>query len=506
MSDSPETVEKRAPIGNQAGPHEYPSERRSPYSTDIIVMPKQWQFIHSREREVLYSGAYRAGKTRALCVWAMLRALEHPGAKVGLVRKTMVDLKRTTLQTLMLRDGDLPPVLPEGSYEYHKVPGEMEIRLKDGGRIIPLGCDNPESLGSVSLSCCGVDEGIETDFAEYSMLFARCSVNYTLADGSQNVNQIVTVTNPGPPSHYLYDIFFKKFKDVPVKRRPKNIELIETNMLENPFLKDSYKEGQIQRHSGPMLRRVVYGEWVAFEGAVFPMFEEKRHISHFSGPFEEYIAGVDVGATHKTAVRVHGIYGGSTKCSHCVSELYIDALSGGDDSVWDQTVAMCKEASRYYAPLTFAVDASAKMLKEHLKKAGMHVKELDTRDVNFGINLMKNALSTEIDGRPRMTFEPGLAGTGEYYSYRWKPKTGAARPDGEFESAAKEGPVKENDDAIDADRYMRVILDSRRSNNMTFLGAADDDDMMDRRYRGMPQEAVKLEQLINAGLRGDAWN
>ena len=490
MSDSPDSTPKKAPIGNQAGPHDYPTNRLPPNAMVADLLPKQIQLCLSKAFQVLYSGAYRAAKTRGLCYWAVQRALEHPSAKVGLVRKCMVDLKNTTLRTLMEPDGDLPPVLPPGTYTYHKVPGEMEIRINGAGRIIPLGCDDPLKLGSVSLSCCGIDEGIELDFAEYSMLLARCSVHYTLENGEPNLNQIVTVTNPGPPSHFLYEQFFDGWKHRPPKKRSPEWELIETNMLENPFLPKRYVDQVIATHHGPSLRRAVYGEWIAFEGAIFPMFDGKTHERHFSGPFEEYIAGVDVGAAHKTAVRVHGIYtDNGEKCSHCVSELYASAMDGPTDedgvpiSLWDKTVKMCKEASRYYAPLTFAVDASAKMLKDHLRKAGLHVKELPTRDVLFGINLVKNALSTKVNDVPKMTFEPGLEGTKEYLSYRWKPKTGAARPDGKFESADKEGPIKQKDDAVDADRYMRVILDSRRSNDMTFFvpGAVNGEEPVVRR-------------------------
>lgn len=449
--------------------------RRIRSSIDACVLPKQFQFISSRAFQVLYSGAYRAGKTRALCLWAVSRAMEHPSARVGLVRKTLVQLKGTTLKTLLEPDGDLPPVLPSGTYVYHKVPGETEILLHGGGRIVPLACDDPLKLGSVNLSCCGIDEGIELDFAEYSMLLARCSVHYVLGDGSRNVRQIVTATNPGPPSHFLYNQFFENWKFLPPDRRRGSRELIETNMLENPFLPKDYVDEVIASHSGPALRRAVYGEWTAFEGSIYPMFDPRVHERHFDGPFDEYIAGIDVGAAHRTAVRVHGIYGGSDHCSHCVSELYVsadDVASSGEDSLslWDRTLDACREAASYYSPLTFAVDASARMLKDHMRRHGFHVKELPTRDVLFGINLVRNALSGRVSGVPRMTFEPGLEGTKEYLSYRWRPRLGGAlRADGGFEASDRESPVKRYDDAVDADRYMRVILDGRRSDDMSFI-------------------------------------
>ena len=80
------------------------------------LLPAQLDFIRAREREVLYSGAFGAGKTRALCMKLVSRLVGRPGAREGLARKHLVSLKATTLRTLLEQDGNLPPVLPRGTY------------------------------------------------------------------------------------------------------------------------------------------------------------------------------------------------------------------------------------------------------------------------------------------------------------------------------------------------------------------------------------------------------
>ena len=83
------------------------------------LLPKQFDFVKSEAREVLYSGAYAAGKTRALCYRLVSRA-QVEGSREGICRKHLVTLKASTLRTLLEPDGTAPPVLPAGSYQHNK--------------------------------------------------------------------------------------------------------------------------------------------------------------------------------------------------------------------------------------------------------------------------------------------------------------------------------------------------------------------------------------------------
>ena len=86
----------------------------------VDLLPAQLDFIRAKQREVLYSGAFGAGKTRALCMKLVTRLVGNPGAREGLARKHLVSLKATTLRTLLEQDGKLPPVLPAGTYEHNR--------------------------------------------------------------------------------------------------------------------------------------------------------------------------------------------------------------------------------------------------------------------------------------------------------------------------------------------------------------------------------------------------
>ena len=97
---------------------------------DGILLPKQDLFVKATEREVLYSGAFAAGKTRCLCLKAVMRA-SHPGTREGLCRKHLVSLKATTLKTLLEPDGHLPAMLPKGTYTHHKSDKIIKLNLSD---------------------------------------------------------------------------------------------------------------------------------------------------------------------------------------------------------------------------------------------------------------------------------------------------------------------------------------------------------------------------------------
>ena len=165
------------------------------------VLPKQAAFLKSEAKEVLYSGAFRAGKSKALCIKAVERA-SIPKNVVGLCRKTSTSLKRTTLRTLLNPDGDLPPVLPKGTYEHYKQ--DKLIKIRGGGEILYFGFDDEETIASLGVGCMCVDEGSELNEDEYTMLLGRISMK------TDSLRQLFTATNPGSPHHFLYDRFFKK--------------------------------------------------------------------------------------------------------------------------------------------------------------------------------------------------------------------------------------------------------------------------------------------------------
>lgn len=410
-------------------------------TTNIPLLPKQADFIFDEDTdELLYSGAFRAGKSRALCLRA-IRQAQHPKARVGLCRKRMTDLRRTTMRTLMEPVGDLPAVLPEGTYTHHKQLGNERIVIKGGGQIALFGCDDPQSIGSMEFTDLNIDEAAELDEEEWVMLTGRCSISFTYDDGHKHKPTMAAATNPEGPGHFLHVRFFQN----PTKGFTR---VIETTAFDNFFLPPAYvRRIGISLHGVARLR-YLFGKWAGSEGLVYPMFDQYTHVKHIDGPWKYYIAGVDVGFTNPMVMRIHGVDGDGR--SHVVASFYKSGLVDEEFADW------CKIAKEHYNPITFIVDPSAAGMIATMKSWGFDV-EPGENDVEMGIACVRNRFMKAEDGRPRLTFEPlyhtiddaESPAHAEYLLYSLKKNA----------AAGKEVPLKENDHVPDADRYACLAIE-----------------------------------------------
>lgn len=399
---------------------------------DLGLMPKQYQYISDTESdEVMYCGAAGAGKTYALCIRAAMKA-STPGARVGVVRKTLVTLKATTLRTLIHGDGDTPPILQPDQYEYRKAEGVVSIH--GGGEIVLVGCDDHLRLGSYQFSDIEIDEAIELDPEEYTMLLTRLRVSYTMPDGTPNKRQIGMATNPGSPLHFLYMRFYEN-RDPEGRALLGNRRVIDTCTAENYHLPGDYVQ-RVDYLTGPARDRYFLGLWIAVEGVVYSMFDTGVHIRHNAGPWDFYVAGVDVGFKHPMVLRLHGCRYAST-ASHVVSEFHASGTISTD------FVELCQEVATNYSPVTFVVPPECADLIAQLKRANLETCKA-VNDVLPGIRSVCAALAHD---PPLLTMEPDcVSGNREYLTYRWK------------DHVIREEPIKEADDGVDADRYARMFI------------------------------------------------
>lgn len=316
----------------------------------IALTPKQFDFVNDRTSwEIMYSGAFRAGKSRALCVRAMTLA-RHPRSKVGMARKTLKSFRDTTLRTLLEPDGDLPPVLPEGSYSHNK--NDCRIRLHSGGVIDYFGCEDAEGLGSLFFSDLCLDEAIQFSKKEYDWLIGRYTVSYSQAIGNpfvgpgsgkvpseRHTNTLAIATNPGDPSHFLYDRFFVKRNE---RRR-----VIHTASYENTYLSPQTIES-LSELTGVSRERYYEGRWVSFDGSL--VVPGLRECVVAGVPFDvsridprERVGGIDFGFNDPTAI-LTGVYRDGVlwviachRAARCLS-----AEHAGN--VWDQHTYYCDPA------------------------------------------------------------------------------------------------------------------------------------------------------------------
>lgn len=428
------------------------------------LMPKQFQFVNdTMSKEILYSGAFGAGKSRAVCVRAA-RLAQNPRARVGLFRKTLAALRGTTLVTLLSPDGDLPPVLPMGTYHYHKQ--DQVIRIHGGGEIPCLGCDNELRVASTPLTDALIDESIELDLKEYQMILGRLRVQYTKPDGTKNINTCASATNPGSPGHFLHERFYQE-------NNPTRL-CIDTNTGENYHLPDDYVQ-QLSEFVGVAHDRYFKGMWVAFEGQIYWMFSKGIHEVNRRENWDYYVAGVDWGSTNPAVLRVHACKEGD-EGSHVVSEFYQNKI------ISDDFVDVCSEAARHFSPMTFVLDPSAADIRLQMIRAGLNTFEADNR-VLPGIRVMENSLSWGQSKAPRLTMEPSCRkGNKEYLTYQWK-------------DGLKEEPLKQDDHAVDADRYARMYIMAGLGEEASWITLGGDQESLAERRQRKAAEAANVETI-----------
>jgi phage terminase large subunit len=397
--------------------------------TNDPVLPKQAQFIDSTSPEVLYSGAFGAGKTRAGCLKARQRATT-PGAIEGLCRKNLVSLKRTTLRTLLEPDGDLPPVLMPGTYEHHKTEGR--ITLNDGGTILTFGLDDPQKIGSLNLTGCFVDEATELAGADWTALRGRLR-----GGGDRIVRQLYGGCNPSGPSHHLA----VRFGFAPGSHAADGCKAIQTCSSDNWFLPADYLKS-LHTFEGLAYKRFVLGLWVASDRLVYDMWDREKHVQENKGPWSRVAIGVDAGYTNPAVLLAIGEdYDGRL---HVFDEFYKSGVLEAD------FVAEAVKWNARYSPERFVVDPSAAGLIASMRGAGLPVIDANNARQD-GVQAVRNRLKIAGDGRPRLTVS-NLCSNTIREAETWET----------VDRVGKEEFSKTGDHACDAARYACMYFDSRQ--------------------------------------------
>ncbi len=212
---------------------------------------QQREFFDSRAAELLYSGAFGAGKSRILVEKALALARRYPGTPIGIFRKVRASLAATTQVTFLqaARPGEL--------VRKNKTEGWYE--LANGSRIWLLGLDAdpetgvPSKVGSLDLAFAFVDEAVELDEGDWMMLLGRLRYPET------PYRQIAAATNPSGPDHWLKKRFSPPTDDRVYLSAPTSA---------NRFLPLDYVARMLAL-TGIYRERYVLGGWVNMSGGLF---------------------------------------------------------------------------------------------------------------------------------------------------------------------------------------------------------------------------------------------
>jgi phage terminase large subunit len=223
--------------------------------------------------------------------------------------------------------------------------------------------------------------------------------------------------------------------------------------LDNPYLPEDYKRTLQQEYTGVFASQEIYGQFVGFEGCVYPEFNRVTHVIDTSQyKFEAILAGVDFGFTNPSVILKIGIdYDGRL---YILDEFY-------ERHVTDSTLA--EYAKDNFKDVEFFIadsenpSAIQEFKNRDLECKGVKKQVAEPRE-NFiisGIKRISNLLVVRGDGRPRLYVDQKCVNTiMEFENYRY--------PEGEEEKPEKEAPLKVFDHCLIGDTLVETIKGSKK--------------------------------------------
>lgn len=286
-------------------------------------LPKQMEVFAALKKAkfILYSGAFRAGKTLLLANIAIRTCIAHPGC-VGLLDSLTYPQLRDVVFTVFkqeamlyqkaLDDAGIPIQIIN---KFVSSPGQMRAEFTNGSLVHFKACDDELKLRGYTLDFFGLDEPIDIDETIFTQLVGRISGNVIKKPFG------ILTTNPGSEMHWIFRRFF-------VEKNPQ-YAVIKTTTYDNELLPDyaNYIQSLLDNFDDDWVKRFLDGDWGAFAGQIYKTFNPKKHVGDFKKRKDilYYIAGVDFGTRNASCVLTIGI----TKDKHAivVDEFYSPSTS-----------------------------------------------------------------------------------------------------------------------------------------------------------------------------------
>jgi PBSX family phage terminase large subunit len=256
---------------------------------------------------------------------------------------------------------------------------------------------------------------------------------------SREHSRLFASMNPKQPDHKI-----KKWIDKAEGGNPLYYSLHFT-IDDNPFLPPDYRTNLKDNLKGLFYKRNYLGLWCMAEGAIFDFFDRKIHVRvRPPSAAEYYVAGIDYGTSRVFACVLVGISTGRTtqtgKKVWVEKEYYWNV---GETNRQKTNTEYLRDLQAFldgYPLKGIYIDPSASAFKLEMRRAGFPTID-GNNDVLDGIQLVSQMMA---DGTLTiLNYCHNLIR--EVESYVWDTRKG---------ELGEDAPVKKNDHAIDALRYI----------------------------------------------------
>ena len=384
--------------------------------TDIVLIPRQFDFVADDSPWSLVFGGRGSTKTTALCYGAWVRACVV-GASEFMARQKLIDFKTTTLKNLIEGVGGFPPEIQPGTYHHNK---ELKtIKIYGGGEIVYNGMDQGDvgrQMGSTgkgsSLNVSGAHFDEAAEMQEASVIQVCMGVRVKVP-GLKLVRRFAC--NPSLPSNWVAKRWGLALDHVARKGHVSR----HLDPRDNWHLPDEFIE-ELEALDGVARERYLEGKWVGSDGLVFDRFNRNIHVREIKKSWKGQILGVDDGYTDPFTV-VDARWDSDGRY-HIVREVHETKLV--------QTEKIDRVKALWDGNSLVVVDSSEPDLIESMRRAGINAIGADKGQgsIEFGINLVQTELVVQDDGLPRMTVDPSCTNTiREFESHERVAETGKPR-------------------------------------------------------------------------------
>lgn len=407
-----------------------------------------WQILASKNKtRILFDGGSRSGKTALICEYLVRRALQYPRSRQLAARKCRAHAK-TSLWNDTIRNY-LVRFLPGAFYSCRE--SDLTVRFCNGSVILVAGLDDAERsekvLGNEFITVY-LNEATQFSWETVQMAATRLAQKAYDARGQAAAPKLILDCNPRGPRHWLHSVGVRRLDPETGERLPdaeKWARLPWSAYDNRANLPPEYLAG-LEALPEIMKNRMLNGIWCDNAGAVYAEFDERKHtVAPFVIPPEwKRVRAIDFGYTNPFVClwaafdpdgRIY-IYREWYRAKTRVAEHAeaVKRLSAGESYLL--TVADHDAAGR-----------------AELESLGIRTERAE-KNVVRGIQLVKNRLAEAGDGRPRLLFFSDLKNLlSEIWDYRWAPPCA--------DGSAREEPLKINDHAMDAMRYLVAAADGK---------------------------------------------
>ncbi|HEU5475692.1 MAG TPA: terminase family protein [Actinophytocola sp.] len=397
----------------------------------VLSVKQQDSILDSTRRLNIWEGSIRSGKTIASILRWLLYVRTAPLGPLAIIGKTKDTVARNVLDVI----ADIAP----GAISYSR--GAPTCRIL--GRLVHvIGANDAKAekvLRGLTLAGVYVDEITVLPEAFFTQLLGRLSVPGAKLFGT---------TNPDGPSHW----FRKKYL-----LRAAELDFVSFHFVlaDNPSLTDEYKRQVSSEFTGLWFKRYIQGLWVAAEGAIYDMLDERKHCAK-APPKDLWRAAwitVDFGTSNPTHAgllvltdqQVEGDRIVAPDRLHMVAEWEHDGRAKGQLTTAQQSARLRDWADPLLAdtgltPVT-VLDPSAAPLRAQMRADGWP-----------GLRGADNRVDVGLQATASLFAGGRLAVDNEACPVLWDQLCGYVWDDTALERG-EEKPVKENDHGPDMTRY-----------------------------------------------------